>query len=41
MSEQLIGTVTHFFGEISVAAFEITVGEVRVGDTIHVVCDTC
>ena len=36
MSEQLIGTVTHFFGKASVIAIEITAGELKVGDSIHV-----
>jgi len=40
MAEQLIGTVTHYFGKASVAAIKITVGELRVGDTIHIVGHT-
>ncbi|MHC4218854.1 MAG: EF-Tu/IF-2/RF-3 family GTPase [Planctomycetota bacterium] len=40
MSEQLIGTVTHYFGKAQVAAIEITEGELHVGDTIHVVGHT-
>ena len=40
MAEQLIGTVTHYFGKASVAAIKITEGELRVGDTIHVVGHT-
>ncbi len=36
MSEQKIGVVTHYFGKIGVAAVEITEGELRVGDTIHI-----
>jgi putative protease len=36
MAEQRIGVVTHYFGNIGVAAIEITEGELRVGDTIHV-----
>jgi translation initiation factor IF-2 len=36
MGEQLVGTVTHFFGKAGVAGIEITDGELRVGDTIHV-----
>ncbi len=35
MSEQKIGVVTHYFGNIEVAAVEITEGELKVGDTIH------
>ncbi|MFH1329059.1 MAG: translation elongation factor-like protein [Actinomycetota bacterium] len=37
MSEQLVGSVTHFFGKAGVIAIEITGGELQVGDTIHVV----
>ena len=40
MSEQLIGTVTHYFGKAQVAAIEITEGELHVGDTIHVIGHT-
>lgn len=40
MAEQLIGTVTHYFGKASVAAIKITEGELRVGDTIHIVGHT-
>jgi translation initiation factor IF-2 len=40
MAEQLIGTVTHYFGNVKVAAVEITDGELHVGDTIHVVGHT-
>ena len=36
MAEAKIGVVTHYFGKIGVAAVEITDGELRVGDTIHV-----
>jgi putative protease len=36
MAETKIGVVTHYFGKIGVAAVEITEGELRVGDTIHV-----
>ncbi len=37
MGEQLIGTVTHYFGKPHVAIVEITEGQLRVGDTIRVV----
>ncbi len=37
MGEQVVGTVTHYFGKPRVAIVEITVGELRVGDTIRVV----
>ena len=40
MAEQLIGKVTHYFGKAGVAAIKITAGELRVGDTIHVVGHT-
>ena len=36
MAEQLIGIVTHYFGKIRVAALNITAGELRIGDTIHI-----
>jgi putative protease len=37
MAEQLIGKVTHYFGKAGVAAIQITDGELRVGDTVHIV----
>ena len=40
MSEQLIGTVTHYFGKAQVAGIEITEGELHVGDTIHIIGHT-
>jgi putative protease len=36
MKEEKVGVVTHFFGKISVAAVEITDGELKVGDRIHI-----
>jgi putative protease len=36
VAEQKIGLITHYFGKISVAAIEVTAGELCVGDTIHV-----
>jgi putative protease len=36
VSEQLVGSVTHYFGKAGVIALEITGGELKVGDTIHV-----
>jgi len=36
MPEQKIGVITHYFGNIGVAALEITDGELHVGDTIHI-----
>src|SRR5467141_2939023 len=35
--EERIGTVTHYFGHLSVAAGRMEAGSLRVGDTIHVV----
>ena len=35
--DQLVGTVTHYFGQPHVAIVEITEEELRVGDTIRVV----
>jgi translation elongation factor EF-1alpha len=40
MAEQLIGTVTHYFAKPKVAAIQITTGELKVGDTIHIVGHT-
>ena len=37
MVEEKIGIVEHFFNHISVAAIKITDGELKVGDTIHIV----
>ena len=36
MKEQEIGYVSKYFGQISVAAIEITAGKIGVGDTIHI-----
>ena len=36
MAEVEIGRITHYFGKIGVAAIEITSGELKVGDTIHI-----
>lgn len=35
MSEQLVGVVTHWFGNVEVAGIDLT-GDLRVGDTIHI-----
>ena len=40
MAEQLIGKVTHYFGKAQVAAIKISDGQLRVGDTIHIVGHT-
>jgi translation elongation factor EF-Tu-like GTPase len=37
MVEEKIGIVEHFFNKVSVAAIKITDGELRIGDTIHIV----
>jgi len=37
MVEEKIGVVEHFFTNVSVAAIKITEGELKVGDTIHIV----
>lgn len=34
--EKLVGTITHYFGKISVAVLKITDDEVNVGDSIHI-----
>ena len=34
--EKLIGRVTHYFSHLSVCAIELTDGELKVGDTIHI-----
>ncbi len=36
MAEKKVGIVSHYFGHIEVAAVQITDGELRVGDTIHI-----
>ena len=36
MKEQEIGYLSKYFGQISVAAIEITAGKICVGDTIHI-----
>jgi translation elongation factor EF-Tu-like GTPase len=37
MVEEKIGTIEHFFAKVSVAAIRISSGELKVGDTIHIV----
>jgi translation elongation factor EF-1alpha len=34
--EEEIGKIIHFFSKINVGVFEITKGDVRVGETIHI-----
>ena len=36
MAEEEIGTVTHYFSKIHVAAIELTTGSLSVGDKIHI-----
>ncbi len=36
MAETKIGTVTHYFNHLQVAAVQLTDGELRKGDTIHI-----
>jgi GTPase len=36
MGEQLVGTVTHYFGKPHVAIVDVTAGELHVGDTIRI-----
>jgi putative protease len=37
MVEEKIGIVEHFFTNVSVAAIRITDGDLKIGDTIHIV----
>ena len=37
MVEEKIGMIIHFFTNVNVAAIKITAGELKVGDTIHIV----
>ena len=37
MVEEKVGIVEHFFTNVSVAAIKITNGELKIGDTIHIV----
>ncbi|MCH7612992.1 MAG: translation elongation factor-like protein [Candidatus Marinimicrobia bacterium] len=36
MKEQEIGYVSKYFGQISIAAIEMTAGKLSIGDTIHI-----
>ena len=36
MKEKEIGYISKYFGQISVAAIEITAGKLSVGDTVHI-----
>ncbi|MGH7775223.1 MAG: hypothetical protein ACREQA_23600 [Candidatus Binatia bacterium] len=35
-AEKLIGRVTHYYSHLSVGIMELTGGELKVGDTIHI-----
>jgi len=37
MAEEKIGVIEHFFTHVSVAAVKMTNGELKIGDTIHIV----
>ena len=37
MAEEKVGVVEHFFTNVSVAAIKIINGEIKIGDTIHIV----
>ena len=37
MVEEKIGIVEHFFTNVGVAAIKITAGELKIGDSIHIV----
>lgn len=34
--EKLVGRIAHYFNKISVGIIEVTDGELKVGDTIHI-----
>jgi translation elongation factor EF-1alpha len=36
MGDELVGTVSHYFGKPQVAIVDVTAGELRVGDTIRI-----
>ena len=36
MSEEQIGTISHYYGKLEVAAVELTQGSLAVGDAIHI-----
>ena len=39
MAEQVVGTVSHYYGKLGVAGIELS-DELKVGDTIHIVGHT-
>ena len=40
MAEKEIGKVSHYFGHINVAGIDITDGELKIGDKIHILGHT-
>jgi translation elongation factor EF-1alpha len=34
--EEEVGKITHYFSKINVGVLELTKGEIRIGDTIHI-----
>lgn len=36
VEEKLIGRITYYFSRLSVCAIEVTDGELKMGDTIHI-----
>ena len=36
MEEKLVGKITHYFTNIGVAVIEVTTGELKAGDMIHI-----
>ena len=36
MPEKLVGKITHYFGNLGVGVVELTDGELKVGDKIHI-----
>lgn len=36
MKEKLVGKITHYFTNIGVAVIEVTTGELKAGDMIHI-----
>ena len=36
MNENYIGSISNYFSNISVAAFELESGKLKVGDTVHI-----
>jgi putative protease len=34
--EKLLGRITHYYSHLSVGIIELTAGELKVGDTIHI-----